>query len=220
MTAPNPARDAQPGQRFTDPDDGTWVRRVRTFVTYPWAHYDANGVFAGRTQEEAEAAGLVLLVSETAGPTGALVAGWCVIHYPDAEVEQAVAEELDASLDLADEERESATAAVVKRLREFEPAPLDPGNPEHLRQVAEFVEEHARRGGALSKPGVEYVNADSLRRDADCLDREHAEAEQAAADLELIEDARLVQLKCGGDEFDFGMALLRAERARAEETKP
>ncbi|TWS25578.1 hypothetical protein FK530_22940 [Tsukamurella conjunctivitidis] len=61
MTAPNPAVGAQPGWRGTDPDGGTWVRLTRR-SGHPWLEITATGGLHFRTQEEAEAAGLVRLI--------------------------------------------------------------------------------------------------------------------------------------------------------------
>ena len=179
MTAPNPAVGALPGWRGTDPDGGTWVLTPYTAGAEPWITYDARGVCPGwRSQEEAEAAGLVPLVAETDETDQRIYAAWDQVAghpafkqcYDDPRpLIEAVMERLDR---LA-----SAPAA---------PAPLDPGNPEHLRQVAAFVGRFRFRLGAPT--GAAISVRDDLNTEADRLDRERAEAEQAAADRKRAEE--------------------------------
>lgn len=222
MTAPNPARDARPGQPFTDRKGGTWVRRHRACAA-PWGEYAADGAFRARSQEEAEAAGLVAVVAETE------------VAQARRERDEALAEmraERPAPLDQGDSRTDADRAEDAelflaqwpggKRLTVEDradfiagwtgwhagddfghecdvrdrlaaaaaaaPAPLDPRNPADLRRVADFVEEHERRGGALARPEVEYVNANSLRRDADRIERETAEKAQEAKDRAAVRE--------------------------------
>ena len=207
----------QPGWRGTDPDGGTWVRQPGDRIVQ-WAHFTVCGVYRKRTQEEAEAADLVPLhpAPTEPGQFWVLVGGkspaaapapldptWS--HYPVAEVEQAVAEELDATLDLVDEERELATAAVVKRLCEFEPAPLDPGNPEHLRQVANFLTALAVTLD-WEHPNDMKITPLWLRDKADRLDREARGAER---DAKAREVATEIARGCWPfDSFDNAVAAL------------
>lgn len=48
MTAPNPAVGAQPGDRFTDLDGGTWVR-MAPLSRAPWLEIVEGKVLADRT---------------------------------------------------------------------------------------------------------------------------------------------------------------------------
>ncbi|CAM3537382.1 hypothetical protein TSOC111612_01465 [Tsukamurella ocularis] len=86
--------------------------------------------------------------------------------------------------------QEEAEAADLVNVYASAPAPLDPGNPEHLRQVAAFVGRFRFRLGAPT--GAAISVRDDLNTEADRLDREHAEAERrhAAHIAELALKAR------------------------------
>ena len=181
MTASNPAVDAQPGWRGTDPDGGTWIlmHPDSGMDVLPWAEFTAGGRLVFRSQEEAEAAGLVAVVAETAvhelceairltaeyvGPkTLPAIDGW---SWFDALVKYAP--ETAQVFSQAGWGHLSPAAA---------PAPLDPGNPEHLRQVAAFV---------AAIRGLDQTRL-ALPAQADRLDRDRAEAEQDASDRKLAE---------------------------------
>lgn len=76
--------------------------------------------------------------------------------------------------------------AVDAVLENRQPAPLDPGNPEHLRQVADLFP--YIRGYAESPHHAVALSArDWLESEAERLDRERAEAEQDRKDRELAE---------------------------------
>lgn len=77
--------------------------------------------------------------------------------------------------------------AVDAVLENRQPAPLDPGNPEHLRQVADALLYDANTMVADSDlcramHTVEFY----LRAEADRLDREQREAEQDAAEADKL----------------------------------
>ncbi|MET9329498.1 hypothetical protein [Tsukamurella sp. NPDC003166] len=171
MTSPNPAVGARPGWRGTDPDGGTWVRQPHG-KPGRWAHFTAAGELVFRSQEEAEAAGLVPLYS-----------------FPEFESIGWVRAEVAA------------------------PAPLDPGNPEHLRQVAEFVLEAM---GTAYQPVVIDMHSKAAR-----LEAAAAEAEQDASDRKRATDfvdengheMYPTEREFAAEAF---LAGLRAERARQE----
>ncbi|WP_261862409.1 hypothetical protein, partial [Mycobacterium montefiorense] len=138
MTAPK--LDVQPGWRGTDPDGGTWVRLTRR-SGHPWLEITATGGLHFRTQEEAEAAGLVAVVAETA------VHELCeairlTVEYVGPKTLPAIDGWLwfDALVKYAPETAQVFMQAGWGHLSPAAaPAPLDPGNPEHLRQVADVL---------------------------------------------------------------------------------
>lgn len=164
MTAPNPAVDALPGWRGADPDGGTWVRLMSAAGTgnpIPvWRYVSpSGGSDYRRTQEEAEAAGLEPLYAASDFEAQ----GW-----------ERVAECV----------KDCPVCCAV--LTPAAPAPLDPGNPEHLREVDKFL------GRFYASIGIASSSAGSvckqLRSVADRLDREQREAEQDAADRKRAEE--------------------------------
>ncbi|RDB46170.1 hypothetical protein [Tsukamurella tyrosinosolvens] len=229
---PNPAATAQPGWRGTDPDGGTWVLAARATATYPWWYVSANGENYGwRSQEEAEAAGLVRLIpavgyhydergedvvpddaapapiapgaravtdAERAGEAETFLAHWAGGNRVSAEdredfiaawtgwhrgadfdrecAERDAKAAIDAYVSALAVERAELTAALADA-RSAAPAPLDPGNPEHLRQVAEFVLEAM---GTAYQPVVIDMHSKAAR-----LEAAAAEAAQDVADRAL-----------------------------------
>lgn len=97
-------------------------------------------------------------------------------------------EALDAYVSALAVERAELTAALADA-RSAAPAPLDPGNPEHLRQVAEFLGRVPMRNGQ-PREAVDLVRTD-LGHYADNAEREQREAEQDAADRKLAARYRL-----------------------------
>ncbi|WP_156485532.1 hypothetical protein [Tsukamurella pseudospumae] len=176
---PNPAIDAQPGWRGTDPDGGTWVRCPHG-LPGQWAHFTADGKLVFRSQEEAEAAGLEALQAESAWDLRHEVEAWLL-----AEARWKLAESQDAVRywrGLWEAEKDRAAAA---------PAPLDPGNPEHLRQVARVLNHFtsfAHRLGDVEGQRAAVMLLHLIRSEADRLDREQREAEQDAADRKRAEE--------------------------------
>lgn len=184
---------ALPGDRFTDPDGGTWVRLTRR-SGHPWLEITATGGLHFRTQEEAEAASLVPLVSQA--------------HVDD--LKKAWQEHIESVRDQRDSLASDLSSAndEIARLADAAPAPLDPGNPEHLRQVADALLDDANTMVADSDlcramHTVEFY----LRGQADRLDREQREAEQDASDRKLAVDI------AKAERHDFG---LLAESCREE----
>ncbi len=198
MSALNPAIGALPGWRGTDRKGGTWVRR-EVGALGRWAHFTASGVLVWRSQEEAEAAGLMRLL----------------------EVSEADVRALEAA--------------------RTGPAPLDPGNPEHLPEFDEKNSAHLRwladavgdvtlpwASDEENRPEREQANnemaetveqfADFWRKEADRLDREHAEAEQDASDR--AEADNYAKESSTTEEFwarhNAYLDGIRAERARQE----
>jgi hypothetical protein len=122
MTAPNAARGATPGQRFTDPDDSTWVMLARGLLAHDgpyWSYVGPTGFWSQRSQEEAEAAGLVLLVadpevSDCENCGGQQCMDCALRHHHD-----------ECANDCPDCCATPTPAAA--------PAPLDPGNRETIR---------------------------------------------------------------------------------------
>lgn len=188
MTAPNPAVDAVPGDRFTTPDGGTWVMLARGLLAADgpyWSYVSPTGHWSQRKQEEAEAANLVPLVG----------------------YETYIEDSLKAS---------------------DAPAPLDPGNPEHLRQVADAVvdfplpqwedatEEKLEQDAETAQEFARF-----WRAEADRIEREAAEqareAEQDAADRKraemFIREHFPDHLNSGGPALIE--AFIRAERQEA-----
>ncbi|MGX9296058.1 hypothetical protein [Tsukamurella paurometabola] len=110
--------------------------------------------------------------------------------------------------------------AVDAVLENRQPAPLDPGNPEHLRQVAEFLT-HVTATLALHDAQAALIDAENvLYRQAERLDRERAEAEQDAADRERAEEYARTRWEFDTPTYwecvDAYLAGIRAERARLE----
>lgn len=232
MTAPNPAVDAQPGKPFADAKGGTWVRIARGAGKLDWWHTNATGTVLGwRSQSEAEEAGLVPLVAER----------------DEREYEGSTSEEFVALCgaiqhwDRGEDDRRypvwvgNLASALLARGYVLAPAPLDPGNPEHLRQVVQFV--MSCYIGEDDDVIAEQVRAlaTSLHARADRLDRERAEAEQDAKDRERAEEYARAEAErehraIGGwnamradiREWHIALALgvIRAERARTKETGP
>lgn len=182
----NPAVGALPGWRGTDPDGGTWVRLAwistlptgRVQAPCEWAQITADGTYYPRTQEEAEAAGLVRLIPAVG------------YHY--------------------DERGEDVVPDVEGG------APLDPGNPEHLRQVRDFLGQVGMRNG-YPMQAMETVRND-LGHEADRLDRERAEAEaeQDAAEEAFVQGIYERWCASDGTDHDLIREAIRAERARQE----
>lgn len=143
-----------------------------------WIRYDREGVSSWRSQEQAEEASLVPLVAET-------------------------------NLKSLQNDRDGwRSEALAARFHEAAPAPLDPGNPEHLRQVADALLDDANTMVADSDlcramHTVEFY----LRGQADRLDREQRESEQDRKDRELAVEIAKTQ------RHDFG---LLAESYREE----
>ncbi|KXP12200.1 hypothetical protein AXK57_19820 [Tsukamurella pulmonis] len=169
MTAPNPARGARPGWRGTDPDGGTWVRLASTAPE--WLEVDAAGQVAWCSEADAERADLVPMVSQT--------------HVDD--LKEAWQEHIESVRDQRDSLSSDLSSAndEIARLAAA-PAPLDPGNPEHLRQVAAFL----REVPAVRHAGTYWLgrSARECEDNADRLDRERAEAEQDASDRKRAEE--------------------------------
>ncbi|WP_367582334.1 hypothetical protein [Tsukamurella tyrosinosolvens] len=199
--------DVQPGWRGTDPDGGTWVRLTRR-SGHPWLEITATGGLHFRTQEEAEAAGLVPLEPQRDRAEllaeAVQVARTGTVGQPP-NVEGVTVEE-------------AADIMACALLAGAAPAPLDPGNPEDLREVDKFL------GRFYASIGIASSSAGSvckqLRSVADRLDREQREAEQDAADRKRAEEYARTRW-----EFDTPtywecaaayLAGIRAERARAE----
>ena len=215
MAASNPAVGARRGWRGTDPDGGTWVLVDDFVVRLPWLVVSAavGGLrIDWRSQEEAEAAGLEALQAESAWDLRHEVEAWLL-----AEARWKLAESQDAVRywrGLWEAEKDRAAAA---------PAPLDPGNPEHLRQVADVLD-------SVGRPET----ARWIRSEADRLDREAREKAQDASDLKRAEEYARTEAEgehraLGGwsamradiREWHIELALraIRAERARAAEVK-
>ena len=114
--------------------------------------------------------------------------------------------------------QEEAEAADLVNVYAGAPAPLDPGNPEHLRQVREFLGHVGMRNG-YPMQAMETVRND-LGHEADRLDRERAEAAQDAADRKRANEyaAGLLDLSTPmrHARADGYYAALQDERARAE----
>ncbi|TWS25371.1 hypothetical protein FK268_09275 [Tsukamurella sputi] len=184
MTAPSPASSAQPGWRGTDPDGGTWVLTPRK-DSLPWIEVlVSNGRAHYRSQEEAEAAGLVPLVAadgraaegsfvrcDKEGPNGQCDQNARVTHvcsrkgHPIDSVETGAGERFTPGIDTA-------------------PAPLDPGNPEHLRQVADVLGRLTPRSLGVTMTLLDGVLR-GVRALADRIEREAAEKVQEAEDRKL-----------------------------------
>lgn len=199
MTAPNPAATARPGWRGTDPDGGTWVLMVDEDGTFPWHFCGGDGIGEDwRSQEEAEAAGLVPLVAET-------------------DVKAAV----DAYVTAVAVERAELTAALADA-RSAAPAPLDPGNPEHLRQVRDYLDE-VNGGGADDVWSSLQDVQDWLTGEAERLEQEQREAEQDAADrkraAELVEQAYAAADGTFVSKESIALAGIRAGRAERQEAE-
>lgn len=189
MNAPNAAVGALPGWRGTDPDGGTWVLTAADDPA--WAEITSEGLWAWRTQEEAEAASLVPLVSQA--------------HVDD--LKKAWQEHIESVRDQRDSLASDLSSAndEIARLADAAPAPLDPGNPERFRQAAESAREMAK-SPHLDTATWEHIAA-TFEWQADRLDREHAEAEQDASDRKLAVDI------AKAERHDFG---LLAESCREE----
>ena len=184
MTAPNAAVGVLPGWRGTDPDGGTWVLTADR-DSAPWTYVNTSGGSDGhryRTQGEAEAAGLVPLIPapDSMGLSIDLGETWGVWGC-NTLVEALTALGVEPGMDLGDVLLLAGSSAAPLAA----PALLDPGNPEHLRQVVSLID-------ALPLPGLHnhalLAVTRSLRDEADRLDRERAEAEQDAADRERAEE--------------------------------
>lgn len=233
MNAPNAAVGALPGWRGTDPDGGTWVRRAEDAI-YPWHEIDARGELYWRSQEEAEAASLVPLVSQA--------------HVDD--LKKAWQEHIESVRDQRDSLASDLSSAndEIARLADAAPAPLDPGNPEHLPEFDEKNATHLRwladaigdaplpwASDEENHPEREQANdemtetveqfADFWRSEADRLDRERAEAEQAEAEQDTSDRKRAAELveqvyAAADGTFvskeSIALAGIRAERARQE----
>lgn len=249
MTSTNtPSVDAEvhgvaalPGWRGTDPDDGTWVRIAwastfdggRIPAAYEWAQITADGTYHARSQEEAEAAGLVRLIPAVGyhyDEHGEDVVPDAVFGLTDAEVptaadsfvrctEEGPNGQCDQDAGLGhfcsrkghpiDSVETSAGERYTPAIAPAAPVPLDPGNPEHLRQVAAFC----RKTDVM--PWDFYAEADRL-------DRERAEAEQDASDRKLARAVAQEGLPFGAaskGQIDLVLAGIRAERARKEAAK-
>lgn len=196
MTAPNPAAGALPGWRGTDPDGGTWVL-TEDADAEPWIHVDARGQWDNgprpdmwRTQEEAEAAGLVPLVAETQPVLSS------AIFAPKPR------------LTIADLRFEPAA-----------PAPLDPDNPDHLRQVADVLE---AMPGETFQAAWESLNERIFRLE-DAAAEKAREAEQDAADRKRADEfiaAATPGSSYTPDHLRYAyLTGIRAERARQEAEK-
>ncbi|MEC4616285.1 hypothetical protein [Tsukamurella tyrosinosolvens] len=224
MTAPNAAVGALPGWRRTDPDGGTWLRRFPDAES-EWFEFTTNGHLVLRTQEEAEAAGLVAVVAET--EVGELTRERDRLH---ARIDTLLG--IAEGDDLIYSPRELQRArlqfsgfaydnlqAEIERLRAAVPAPLDPGNPEHLRQHAD---NHQRFCAALLKMPHEVAETArtvapwDFRREADRLDREQREAEQDAAEEAFVQGIYERWCASDGTDHDLIREAIRAERARQE----
>ncbi|CAM3740366.1 hypothetical protein TSOC111612_12045 [Tsukamurella ocularis] len=185
MTAPNPAATAQPGWRGTDPDGGTWVRRHMDYVI-PWSMFDAYGMHHERSQEEAEAAGLVPLIPTWSEALRSRFAGRPYLTITDLK---------------------------------FEPAPLDPGNPEHRDLVADFLSLVADEVNGSAFHHVRETQG-VLRSGAVTLRHKIAAAEQDGADRKRAEEYAGTRWEFDTTNYwecvDEHLAGIRAERARQE----
>lgn len=209
MTTLTTASSATPGQRFTDPDGGTWVLVWRHHGELPWWYASADGKsWCWPPQEEAEAAGLVRL-------------------EPISEAQARLERNPQAVEAIQQAERDLRDGKAVEIEIPAAPAPLDPGNPEHLRRVREFVLElraTADLTGQKTLGVVALFLADEIVR----LEREASEVEREAADRELAhktaaaskEDFTLLAESYQEEIQRHVLAGIRAERVRAEETKP
>lgn len=204
MTTSNPAVGARSGTFFVDRPDGFvwWVtsQRAPSGVRFRWARF--YGLRACdwdyATQEEAEAAGLVPLV--VAEPTVKAVA-YPTAPIPVPESARPAPAPLDPEGHVSipgfgkwlprglkylfeqigvPEGGCAVMEAVDAVLDGRQSAPLDPGSPEHLRQVADLFP--YVRGYAESPHHAVALSArEWLEAEADRLDRERAEADQDAA---------------------------------------
>ncbi|WP_367582219.1 hypothetical protein [Tsukamurella tyrosinosolvens] len=209
MNRSSNATYATPGWRGTDPDGGTWVRLTRR-SGHPWLQITPLGEPRFRTQEEAEAAGLVPLVPQVVedevldcencgdkpcrdcemrhchdgSVKDAAPAGW--LPKPEHVDQMRHLLEITGGFTSADQRaRFLLSSDFVRALAA--PAPLDPGNPEHLRQVADVLGRLTPRSLGVTMTLLDGVLL-GVRSLADRLDRERAEVEQAAADRKLAED--------------------------------
>ena len=124
-------------------------------------------------------------------------------------------EALDAYVSALAVERAELTAALADA-RSAAPAPLDPGNPEHLRRVLSYLDE-VNGGGAVDVRSSLQDVQDWLIGEADRLDREQREAEQDASDRErAVAYAARRGLQDDKYEVDAALHIIRAERARQE----
>lgn len=169
MTALNPAIGAKPGEAFIARDGSTWVWRPAGAPTTDrlWLRVGLRGRTSRRTQNEAEAAGLMKLVCETEKLVEALhTAAWV----------ESVAEGRLAQVSLGDR---------VRIVRHSTSTARDRNNserlrtPEALRFAAAVMEEAARN---RKQPATEPMNAAGLRAEADRMERERAEDDQVDAD--------------------------------------
>lgn len=175
MTAPK--LDVQPGWRGTDPDGGTWVLTTTDGKTWGW-----------RTQEEAEAAGLVPLIPAPDGMGLSIDLGetWGVWGC-NTLVEVLTELGVEPGMDLGDvvkmvAEREAAPLIAAVSA----PAPLDPGSPEHLLLAQRLLMHSDLHEDADSKliEALRVVRVMLAERRI-ALEAERAEAEQDAADRKL-----------------------------------
>lgn len=232
MTAPNAAVGALPGWRGTDPHGGTWVRLTRR-SGHPWLEITATGGLHFRTQEEAEAAGLVPLVAETKRGRVDLTPGdYWLTSYGDGKGPAIVTNEgLLLVEQFPSRETKSTTWSDMTHLYHpgrwkieprsavpAAPAPLDPGNPEDWRKHAVMSRHLADRCMGTANDEVLEAAANLADRMADRLDREHAEAEQDAADR--AEADNYAKESSTTEEFwarhNAYLDGIRAERARQE----
>lgn len=188
-----------PGWRGTDPDGGTWVRRAEDAI-YPWHEIDARGEVYWRSQEEAEAAGLVPLVSQA--------------HVDD--LKKAWQEHIESVRDQRDSLASDLSSAndEIARLADAAPAPLDPGNPEHLRQVADVLE---AMPGETFQVAWESLNERIFRLE-DAAATKARGAEQDTSDrkraAELVEQVYAAADGTFVSKESIALAGIRAERAR------
>lgn len=213
-----PKLDVQPGWRGTDPDGGTWVRRAEDAI-YPWHEIDARGELHWRSQEEAEAASLVPLVSQA--------------HVDD--LKKAWQEHIESVRDQRDSLASDLSSAndEIARLADAAPAPLDPGNPEHLPDFdwknaghLRWLADAAQAAplpisiGDDSAEVYEYVEdlAQHWNEEADRIEREAAKAEQDASDRKLAEQVAgpWALNKDYEAHVESVLAGIRAERERQE----
>lgn len=196
MNAPNAAVGALPGWRGTDPDGGTWVLTAANDPA--WAEITSEGLWAWRSQEEAEAAGLVRLIPAVGyhyDERGEDVVPDAVFGLTDAEVPTAA----DSFVRCTEEgpngqcDQDARTNHRCARkgnpidpnfehyadaIAPAAPAPLDPGNPEHLRPIVAALRtiEKAYPPGHCDYETIRCARS-LLDSEADRLDREQREAQ-------------------------------------------
>lgn len=191
MTTPIPAVGARPGTFFVDRPDGFvwWVtsQRAPSGVGFRWARFyglrAADWDYA--TQEEAEAAGLVAVVAD------------------DGRI---------ATLNEIVDVFGGPLVDPVAKARELV-APLNPRNPEHLRQVADVLE---AMPGETFQVAWESLNERIFRLE-DAAAKKARGAEQDASDRKRAEEiacAWKLSKDAHAAHVESVLAGIRAERAR------